>query len=88
MIYVVRSGKEKTYFEHCSRCGTDMTYKLEDVREKKVDGNFSMTFRSIICPVCGEEFGAPLQTEEEKKLHAYHQSYFYGNCTMGGNGDA
>lgn len=35
MIEVVRSGKEKTYFAHCVKCGTDMTYRYDDIKKKE-----------------------------------------------------
>lgn len=75
MIEVVRSGKEKTYFDHCSKCGTDMTYKLKDVQTKNPGGSNFLSYYYIICPVCGNEVSAMLHTEEERKRHINYPVY-------------
>lgn len=62
MIKVIKSGLEKEYFARCARCGTEMSYRIEDAKQSVYS---SMTQRSIVCPVCHTQIWVNLLTEEE-----------------------
>lgn len=78
MIEVVKNGKEKTYYARCSKCGTEMNYRYNDVNVEKPGHCSSLESRYIICPVCGDFIPVSLMTEEEVKKRMENTSLSYG----------
>ena len=82
MITIIKSGKEKTYYARCGKCGTEMEYMHSDVKFE-TSMAYSQTQRLITCPVCGETIMVNLMTKDEVEAANNSGRFSYSCCCNG-----
>ena len=64
MIKVIKDNTKEEFFTKCGTCGSELSYEYTDINFQKVPYILA-PMRSIICPCCGKETTASLQSKED-----------------------
>ncbi len=80
MIKIVKSGRDKVFYERCPYCATEFEYEAEDTNG--IYENDMQLARIVQCPECGNEVNACLLEKEEYRKGYTYNGYVHTKWTV------